>query len=197
MASAELDTLGSENHLTTEAEFADAPHHLIPPQLAPAQFQEGIGRFLEGHTFDQNVFYMSRYPLQSRRDDPIGAAIEACRDACRNHGLELHVASDRAVSDLLFGNIAAGMWASKYGIAIFENRVNKGLNYNATLEVGGMLVTGRRCLLLKDVSADALPTDLVGHIYKTVDIGQTDSVRRQVQTWLTDDLGIAPGPPSR
>ena len=32
--------------------------------------------------------------------------------------------ADRTVEDLLFGNVAAGMWACRYGIAIFENRTS-------------------------------------------------------------------------
>jgi len=62
------------------------------------------------------------------------------------------------------------MWACRYGIAFFENTHDNGLNYNLTIEVGGMLLSGRRCALLKDQTVPAMPTDLVGQIYKSVDL---------------------------
>jgi len=50
--------------------------------------------------------------------------------------------------DDLWANVAAHMWWSKYGIDFFEDRRGGGLNYNLVTEIGGMLVTGRRCALL-------------------------------------------------
>ena len=167
-----------------EATFGDAAHHLIPPQLAPASFQAGIARFLEGHPFDTNVLCITRFPRSET--DPVAAAINACREACREAGLELHLASDRSVADLLFGNVAAAMWASRFGIAILENRTGEGLRHNVTLEVGGMLATGRRCLLLRDTAAPDMPTDLIGHIYEGVDIGSEKQVRDVVLKWAGD-----------
>jgi hypothetical protein len=76
----------------------------------------------------------------------------------------------------LWGNVAAHMWASQYGIAFVEDRVGLGLNYNVTIEVGAMLMAGRRCAILKDPSAPALPTDLIGHIYTSVDFDDSPSV---------------------
>ena len=174
-----------------EPSFSDVPHHLIPPELAPAAFQAGIARFLEGHPFDRNVLAMSRFPRDDVDDDPIDQIIPVCRATCQELGLELHIASDRVVEDLLFGNVAAAMWASRYGIAILEDTVGEGLNYNAVLEVGAMLVTGRRCLLLKDVSVPEKPTDLIGHIHETVDVRNPESVRDAIRHWVTEDLAIA------
>lgn len=183
--SAEFSQLGTESR---EPTFGDVPHHLLPPEFAPAPFQPGIARFLEGHPLEQNVFCISQFP----RSDAhlIGQAIEACREACTELALDLHLASDRTVEDLLFGNIAAAMWASRFGIAIFEDRRGEGINYNVTLEVGAMLMTGRRCLLLKDESIDRLPTDLVGHIYQSVDLEDVDHMVQTVIRWGKEDLGL-------
>jgi hypothetical protein len=47
-----------------------------------------------------------------------------------------------------------------------------------------MLITGRRCLLLKDAkTVQHMPTDLVGHIYQSVDLGDPPSVRGAVRDW--------------
>ncbi len=86
------------------------------------------------------------------------------------------------------------MWACRYGIAFFEDRRSRGLNYNLTIEVGSMLITGRRCALLKDVSIKSMPTDLVGKIYKPVDIELPSSVAKVVHAWLRDDVDVGPCP---
>ena len=82
------------------------------------------------------------------------------------------------------------MWASRYGIAFFEDRRDRGMNYNLTIEVGGMLVMGRRCSLLKDTSIERMPTDLVGRIYKEVDLSKLESVCDTLHAWISDDLGL-------
>jgi hypothetical protein len=185
------EDLSAHGQKGEEPSFSDVPHHLIPSELAPAAFQAGIARFLEGHPFDRNVLAMSRFPRDDIDDDPMDRVLPVCRATCQELGLELHLASDRAVEDLLFGNVAAAMWASRYGIAILEDTVGEGLNYNAVLEVGAMLVTGRRCLLLKDVSIPEKPTDLIGHIHQTVDVRDPQSVRDAIRQWITKDLAIA------
>jgi len=68
------------------------------------------------------------------------------------------------------------MWASRYGVAFFEDRRGRRVNYNLTIEIGSMLMTGRRCALLKDTSVEKLPTDLVGKIYKEVDLDHVKTV---------------------
>ncbi len=135
---------------------------------------------------------MTRFPDQQDEEigDPIAPAVEAVKAACEAHGLEFHLASDRAIVDELWSNVAAHMWACKYGIAFFEDRRSKGLNYNLTIEVGSMLITGRRCALLKDVSIKRMPTDLVGQIYKAVDMNVRDDVAKVVHVWLRDDIDV-------
>lgn len=82
------------------------------------------------------------------------------------------------------------MWASNYGIAFFEDRRGRGMNYNLVIEVGAMLMAGRRCLLLKDSSIDKMPTDLVGHIYKAVDLDDPATVTGAVHEWASKDLAL-------
>jgi hypothetical protein len=136
---------------------------------------------------------MTRFPEnENGKDalDPVRKALEIAREACRLHGLEFHLASDRAIDDDLWANVAAHMWACQYGLAFFEDRMKAGLNYNLTIEVGSMLMAGRRCGLLKDRSIKKMPTDLVGRIYKDVDLGESQSVASAVHEWLRDDLGL-------
>ena len=189
MASASEEDLRRVVATSRDAVLGDAPHHLLPPELAPAKFHEGIARFLDGYPFDRNVLCISRFPRDS--SDPVGAAIDTCRSACAEFSLDLHLASDRSVEELLFGNVAAAMWACHYGIAIFEDRVGEGLNTNVSLEVGAMLVTGRRCLLLRDTTVESMPTDLIGHIYQPVDLTDLSDLEVAVERWVEQDLGLA------
>jgi hypothetical protein len=182
--------------LIAEAALAGGPdlgrtrHPLIPPAMAPPELLDPLRRFLEENPFDRNVFGMTRFPDAELAEDsdPIASAIDSARTACEGHGLHLHLASDRAIVDDLWSNVTAHMWASRYGLAFFEDRRGEGLNYNLTIEVGAMLVTGRRCALLKDPSIEEMPTDLVAKIYKPVDFDSTGGVSDVVHRWLKDDL---------
>jgi len=173
--------------------FGRAVHPVIPPTFAPPELLGPLSAFLKDHPFDSNVFGMTRFPDDERNpgpDAPLASALSIARTACTDHGLELHLASDRAIADDLWTNVTAHMWASRYGIAFLEDRSGGGVNLNLTIEVGAMLVTGRRLALLRDKSIARMPTNLVGKIYKPVDLELTDQVSGAIHGWLRDDLGL-------
>jgi hypothetical protein len=174
--------------------FGHTSHPLIPASLAPPELLAPLRVFLEAHPFELNVFGMTRFPDEEDESgaDPLVAALDAIRAACTAHGLEFHLASDRVIVDDLWANVAAHMWACRYGIAFFEDRKGCGINYNLTTEVGAMLVAGRRVALLKDRSIERLPTDLIGKIYKSVDFDDVEATVGVIHVWLRDDLGVGP-----
>jgi hypothetical protein len=175
------------------SELGHVEQTLLPPTLAPSKWSEPIRRMLGEFDFDTNVFCMTRFPVNDEDAeylDPVRDIIEGAKQALSRHGLTLHLASDRQLDQDLFGNIAAHMWACRFGIALFEDRLNRGLNYNLTIEVGSMLMTGRACALLKDTTIDAMPTDFVGQIHKPVDFARTDDVVAEVHRWAVNDLGL-------
>ena len=43
---------------------------------------------------------------------------------------------------------------------------------------------------MKDVSIKRMPTDLVGQIYKAVDMNVRDDVAKVVHVWLRDDIDV-------
>ncbi len=181
------------------ARLGGATHPVILPEFgAPPELLAILREFLQEHEFDRNVFGMTRFPREgsSEPPDPVKNALEVARTVCSAHGLEFHLASDRQLHDDLWTNVAAHMWASRYGVGFFEDlgKPPSGLNYNLTTEVGAMLITGRRCCLLKDPSITSLPTDLVGRIRKDVSLRQPDSVETVLHTWIRDDLGLGPCP---
>ena len=174
--------------------FARTAHPLIPPSLAPPELLSPLRAFLEEHAFDSNVFGMTRFPDEQDQSDPdpVADVLDATREACRLHGLEFHLASDRMIADDLWTNVAAHMWACRFGIAFFEDRKGRGINYNLTIEVGSMLMAGRRLALLKDASIERLPTDLVGKIYKPVDLDDVAATTEAIHVWIRDDLALGP-----
>lgn len=183
---AEIAVVGS-------AELQQAQHPLIPPELAPVRWAVPISRLLAQYPFDSNVFCMTRFPKDEKEEelpDPVQNVIAAARTSLSARGLHMHLASDRQADDELFGNIAAHIWACKYGIGLFETRFGEEFNDNLQIEVGAMLMTGRRVILLKDEGTPEMPTDFVGHIYKSVDFDQGDSVVQALDDWVTLDLGI-------
>jgi hypothetical protein len=173
------------------AQFAQTMHPVIDPSFAPPRWVPGILRLLDRYPFETNVFCMTRFPSSQTNSsyiDPVEPVLDVVRGIMGNHGLNLHLASDRQLDDELFGNVGAYMWACQYGIGLLEDRGGRGLNYNVVIEVGAMLMTGRRCALLKDRTAPSLPTDLSGQIYKSVDFDDLVSVSEQAHRWVAEDL---------
>ncbi len=181
------------------ARLGGAAHPVILPEFgAPPDLVAILREFLHQHEFDRNVFGMTRFPREgsSEPPDPVKNALEVARATFKAHGLEFHLASDRQLHDDLWTNVAVHMWASRYGVGFFEDLAKpaSGLNYNLTTEVGAMLITGRRCCLLKDPSITSLPTDLVGRIRKDVSLRDADTVETMLHAWIRDDLGLGPCP---
>ncbi len=186
----DLAALAAEASAGHGSILGHAAHSVIPPSLAPGVLITRLRQFLDSHPFETNVFAISRFPAAGDDKDPVSASIEVARDVCKEHGLQLHLASDRAMDDDLWTNVAAHMWASRYGIAFFEDRVGRGMNYNLTIEVGSMLMTGRRCALLKDSTITKLPTDFVGKIYREIDLDDPESTSSAIHSWIRDDLAL-------
>jgi hypothetical protein len=169
------------------SELAERRHPLIPPFLAPAGSERGLARLLESSAFELNIMLITRFP--SGEDDPFTELVIRMRAACSAHGMNLQLASDGNAEDTLWANVVTYMWGSKYAIVVVDS-LGGVLNSNVLIEVGGMLMTGRRCAILKDKSIPTMPTDLVGHIYKSVDLADHDAVEAALHRWMRDDLGL-------
>ena len=193
MGQVDADAIAGEMAGTPGADFVSARHTTIPPVLAPAKWQAGIARMLERFPFETNVFCMTRLARPGTAlPDLVPEVIEHLRTVVAGHGLTLHVASDRQHEDDLFGNVGAYMWACQYGIGLLEDRLGgaTGLNDNLLIELGSMMVIGRRCAMLKDRTAPGLPSDLTAQIYKSVDFDDLDTVGAAAHRWIAEDLGL-------
>lgn len=163
-------------------------HHPVPPTMAPIQAASGVRRLLEKTAWDSNIMLITRFPLEG--ETALIDVISASRGAAASHGMNLLVASDTRADDRLGLNVVSHMWASKYGIALFEDRVGRGINSNVLVEVGAMIMTGRRVLIVRDTESPDIPSDITDHIYGRVDFGSPDEVAQLLHRWLRDDLGL-------
>lgn len=188
----DLAALVAETSRPSATVLGATAHPVIPPSLAPPALVGPLHKFLSEFPFERNVFGMTRFPGPTKDGDldPIAPALERAAEVCRRHGLVFHLASDRSIVDDLWPNVAAHMWGCRYGIAFFEARTERGLNYNLNIEVGSCLVLGRRLALLKDHSLETMPTDLVGHIYLGVDLDDPDTVSDALEDWVENSLRL-------
>lgn len=170
------------------ATFGEHLHATIPPLLGPADTAPGLRAILSESPFEQNVMLITRFP-KGPADHYVGL-INAIREAVQAHGLRLLVASDGNTEDTLWDNVVTYMWASKYAIVLIDN-LDGSFNSNVLIEIGGMLMTGRRCAILKDASVAAMPSDLVGHIYKPVSLDDHPATVRAIHEWVRDDLRLS------
>jgi hypothetical protein len=191
MTDLDLVALVAESAHKNAPVFGRTEHALVPVHLAPPALIRPLQSFLADHPFNTNVFGMTRFlDAKAGTADPVGRALAIVRDVCAESGLEVHLASDRAIVDDLWDNVTAHMWACRYGVAFFEDRVDRGLNHNLLIEVGAMIMSGRRCALLKDGSIETMPTDFVGMIYTSVDLSAEETVAQVVRAWIKDDLTV-------
>jgi hypothetical protein len=175
------------------AEFGERRHNTIPPFLGPLGAEDGLARVLDESAFERNVMLITRFPRSP--EDHFTQLIPKLRDAVTGHDLVLQVASDGMAEDTLWANVNTYMWASKYAIVLMDSvkrdeESPETLNYNVLLEVGGMLMTGRRCAILRDKSVPEMPSDLVGHIYKPADLSDHDASIAEIHRWIRDDLDL-------
>lgn len=183
----DLAALAAEAARHPLATLAGTPHPVIPPSLAPPELIEPLRAFLEEFPFERNVFLMTRFPEPDNPTSGLADAIETIRSACGAHGLTLHLASDRDLHPDLWPNVIGHLWASRYGVAIFEER-GGGLNYNLNIEAGSCLALGRPLAILRDRTVEKLPTDLVGKIYRSIDLDEPGTVGDEIHRWIRDAL---------
>jgi hypothetical protein len=190
----DIEQVEAEQLAGGSSELGGVQHPLIPPEMAPVRFRSAIERLLGESEFERNVFCMTRFPSASEKDKLLQLALDTAREQLQGHGLTMHLANDRQADDELFSNVVAHIWGCKYGIAFLETLDGEEeggqLNDNVLIEIGAMLVSGRRCCLLKDVGAPSLPTDFIAQIYKEIEVSDSGAVQESVASWVRDDLQI-------
>lgn len=164
-----LDKLGDWSHVK----------HLEPKIL----------EFMDEHPdFDKNVFIMMRFLDGSQFD----ATYNAIKSNLMANGFNAVRADGRKYSDDLWENIEVYLTGSKFGIAVFEIfEDGRGFNPNVSLELGYMLRSGKRVLILKEKTIPQLAADVLHKLYSPFDkLDLEGSLSREILHWITVDLHL-------
>lgn len=151
-----------------------------------------LRQFLTDHPDpERNVFIIMRFNSTPQFSE----LYEAISETLSAHGLDGMRADGRDYHPDLWSNVEIYMLGCKYGIAAFEDFEARDHNPNVALELGYMRARQKRCLILKERTLPSVPTDIVGSLYKVFDKFKIDeTVRAQVERWITVDLGLGPRP---
>ena len=108
LSTLDITALKAEASATNGSMLGGEIHSLVPPTLAPPAIIGPLKGFLDEYEFERNVFGMTRFPTDElSKTDPVAKAIDVVRAVCASHGLVFHLASDRAIVDDLWANVAA------------------------------------------------------------------------------------------
>jgi hypothetical protein len=158
---------------------------MIPNDFA--HLSSFLSEFFQDHPdYDRNVFVMMRF----RDNQHLSDIFKAIESTLQHYGLKALRSDHRDYTGELWTNVCVYMLGCKYGIAVFEEIEEREINPNIALELGFMMATGKRCLILKDQAMPRVPSDIVGKLYKPFDTRNISrSVPKEVISWLVD-LGL-------
>lgn len=150
----------------------------------PIEIQKSLEGFREDHPNPLKVaFLMMQFGTTPAHDK----IVKYIRNAFSDHGITVLRADDKDYHEGLFQNVQTYMHGCGIGVALFERIVKEDFNPNVSLEIGYMLAMGKPICLLKDRTLKALPTDLVGRLYKEFDVqAPKKTIPQQVTKWLKD-----------
>ena len=156
----------------------------VHPEIA-----SGLERFRTDYTGQRTAFIM----MQFTRSDAHSDIVQALKEKLLTHGIVGLRADDKQYMDDQFPNIKVYMHACDIGIGIFERITEDDFNPNLSLEVGYMLGLEKDVLVLKDKTLRALPTDLIGRLYREFDTRNVaETIGEEVEKWLSDKGYIEP-----
>lgn len=154
--------------------------------------QPWLDSFSQEHPhFDSNVFLAMRF-VESAQHARIASSIRA---ALSPYGLTVLRADDKMypTDNDIWTNICVYMMGCRYGVCVFEEINIRKFNPNVPLEYGFMRAMNRQVLLLKDQAIEALPTDIVGKLYRPFNTYQIEeTLEKELRKWAESDLGRRP-----
>ncbi|HEX9973116.1 MAG TPA: hypothetical protein VGD14_13680 [bacterium] len=113
--------------------------------------------------------------------------VEAIKSVLRRNDIVALRADDKEYHNDLYYNVLTYIYRCNFSICIFDRIESDQFNPNVALEVGYLLSLGKPICLLKDKTLKALPTDLVGKLYKEFDPQSPESdIEKELTKWLND-----------
>lgn len=96
-------------------------------------------------------------------------------------------ADDKEYHENLLYNILSYIYASDFGIAVFERIRDEIVNPNITFEVGYMMAINKPVCLLKEKTMQRLHTDIIGMLYREFDLADLQStLKSSLHKWISD-----------
>jgi len=133
--------------------------------------------------FEKNIFLIMRFKAQK----PFPEIVETIRNECKKHDLNVIRADDKEYTDDLWDNVMTYMYGCNSAIAVFDQINYREFNPNVALEVGFMFAQCKRILLLKDTSIQAMPSDIVGKVYRPFNTYEpSETIPSQIEKWVVD-----------
>jgi hypothetical protein len=180
-----LSTVGSRNADQIWKHVAMAVH-LIAGELRPHHkyLESYADKFFSDHPdYEKNVLLIMRF----KDEKPFPEIVETIRQSCMQFSLTILRADDREYAADLWDNVLTYMYGCSSAIAVFDQVNYREFNPNVALEVGFMLAMGKPVLLLKDQAIEAMPSDIIGKIYRVFNTyDPRASIPPQIQKWVED-----------
>lgn len=152
--------------------------------LTPVEIQESLKAFRQKYPNPENIAFVMMPFANTTAHAGIEQAIKA---TLKKNGFEAVLARDNEYHDSVWPNIQTYMHGCGFGIAVFERIQQENFNPNVSLEVGYMTALAKKLLLLKDQSLKALPTDIVGKLYRSFDVlDPAKTIPKQIEDWLRE-----------
>lgn len=115
--------------------------------------------------------------------------VQAIKDTLANHNIVVLRADEKEYHPDLYYNILSYIYASDFGIAVFERIKDDSYNPNVAFEVGYMFGINKDVCLLKERSLKNLHTDIIGRIYKEFDIQDIETtISKNLMQWCDDNI---------
>lgn len=147
--------------------------------------KNSLDKFKQDYPDKNKVIFVMMQIAKTKTHDDILTTIQ---NTVMRYGLTAIRADKKDYHEDLFDNVKTYMNGCGSGIAVFETIQDTGFNPSVALETGYMIALGKPVCLLKDNTITALPTDLVGKLYKGFGIRTPENtIPEQLEKWLSDN----------
>lgn len=151
----------------------------------PVHIAKSVGRIRADYRGQKIAFLIMRFGAGKHYD----AIVKAVKQTLADRGIVVLRADEKQYHSDLYYNILSYIYASDFGIAVFERINNDDYNPNVAFEVGYMFGINKEVCLLKERSLGCLHTDIIGRIYKEFDIQDIEStIAGNLLQWYDDNI---------
>lgn len=151
----------------------------------PAHIAKSVSRIKSDNNGKKIAFLIMQFGTGTHYD----SIVKAIKLTLANQNIVVLRADEKQYHTDLYYNILSYIYASDFGIAVFERIKNENYNPNVAFEVGYMFGINKEVCLLKECSLKSLHTDIIGRIYKEFDIQDIEhTIANNLTQWCADNI---------